>query len=191
MLETSKFKRVVRDVRIPVWIRKTARDPFGPVITPQDLAASGADMWLSIQEIRSSDLKELGPSRGINRDVICAKGHNYEWLCCGSIPKSSIMNVMPWDGKDYHISDPGYPIRSFENSGQSWVFNWNKSMWLPDSFKRNPATLVDGRVGDKRKAVSDEEYDNGRVSARYRSTQYQALTASKIITTIDIPPISA
>ncbi|KAH7359825.1 hypothetical protein BKA66DRAFT_372905, partial [Pyrenochaeta sp. MPI-SDFR-AT-0127] len=127
--EILKSKTFVQDVKIPVWIRQTSKEGFGSSMTAEELATSGADIWLSITEIRKSNLKELGPKSMTNRDIICAKGHDYEWLCCGNIPLSFITNVMPWDGKTLFHKNPGSPIRSFENSGQPWVFNWEKKMW--------------------------------------------------------------
>lgn len=149
--ETQVSKVISRKVEIPTWIRKAAKDRFGSTITPEQLAASGADMWLSITEIRLSDLKAKGHMNDPKRDIICAKGHNYEWLCCGSIPESVITCVMPWDGKKLRVTDPGYPIRSFENSGQPWVFNWLKKMWIPDSHDCSYRTSY-GKVHDDAEA---------------------------------------
>jgi hypothetical protein len=92
----------------------------------------------------------------MGRDSICAKGHDYEWLCCGSIPDSNILGVFPWDGKQLHFQDPGYPIRSFENSGQPWVWNWSEKMWLPDYHGILSITTQTNSTGHKRKRGNDD-----------------------------------
>ena len=137
--ESVKIKRYSRYVDIPVWIHKKSMDEYGRIITPEQLKKSGADMWMSITELRKSNLKIGGPKFSKTRDVICAQGHDYEWLCCGGILESRVTGVWPWDGKQSHMIDPGYPIRSVEHSGQPWVWDWNKKMWLPDLFSVSAA----------------------------------------------------
>lgn len=110
---------------------------------------------MSIVELRESNLKAAGPRISYTRDMICAKGHDYEWLCCGAIPDSRITGVWPWDGKALHYKDPGLPIRSFENSGQPWVWSWPKKMWLPDTFSTSAIAAQIEESGIKRKRTRD------------------------------------
>jgi len=157
--EVQKVKTIWRDVDIPVWIHKKARDQYGPTITPEELKESGGDMWVSITEIRKCNLKEEGPFGSIKRDSICAKGHDYEWLSCGAISKSRIINIWPWDGKRKHLHtrDPGYPIRSLENSGQPWIWDMVKKMWMPDWVQKSDATEQAQDTGKKRKRDDDDD----------------------------------
>lgn len=77
-----------RRVHIPVWVRDTARPADGSNITPQQLTTSGADMWVSVDEQRMSDI-----------GIRCSTSHDKEWLCCGPVPLEHIDRVMPYDGK--------------------------------------------------------------------------------------------
>ncbi|KAH7562663.1 hypothetical protein BM1_02183 [Bipolaris maydis] len=152
--ESVDIKNYCRKVKIPVWIHKKAMDQYGRTITPEQLKKSGADMWMSITELRISNLKVAGPKFSKTRDVICAKGHNYEWLCCGGILESRVTGVWPWDGKQSHMIHPGYSIQSTKQSGQPWVWDWKKKMWLPDLFSASVAQS-EGR-GTKRQCTNDE-----------------------------------
>jgi hypothetical protein len=152
-----------RDVDIPVWIHKKARDQYGPTITSDQLKASGADMWTSITEIRGSNLKEEGPFGSVRRDSICAKGHIYEWLSCGPISDSRIVDIWPWDGKRLHTVNSGRQIRSLANSGQPWIWNKVKKMWVPDWVQRSATTHEAQGAGKKR------EHENDGDDSRKRS----------------------
>jgi hypothetical protein len=157
----KKVKTIWRDVDVPVWIHKKARQQFGLTITPEQLKESGADMWVSITEIRKCNLKEEGPFGSIKRDSICAKGHDYEWLSCGPISQSRIINTWPWDGKlqRLHTTDQGAPIRSLENSGQPWIWDKVKKMWVPDWVCNSDVTDQPQGVGKKRKHNDDDGDD--------------------------------
>ncbi|KAF5853388.1 hypothetical protein GGP41_001953 [Bipolaris sorokiniana] len=161
--ERVKIKKYSRQVDIPVWIHKKAMDRYGRTITPEQLKKSGADMWMSITEIRKSNLKVAGPKFTKTRDVICAKGHDYEWLCCGGILNSRVTGVWPWDGKQSHMIDSGSPIQSIEHSGQPWVWDWNKKMWLPDLFSASGAAAQSEGSNTKRQRTDDETtYDKNK-----------------------------
>ena len=155
--EVKKWKKVWRDVDIPAWVHKKAREKYGNTIDPEQLTESGADMWVSITEIRLSNLKNSGPSGSIKRDSICAKGHDYEWLSCGSISDDRIMNVWPWDGRKLHTRDPGRPIRSVANSGQPWVWDMAKTMWVPDWIRKSDVPEQAQDTGKKRKRNDDDD----------------------------------
>ncbi|KAG9195627.1 hypothetical protein G6011_00748 [Alternaria panax] len=158
----QKRKTIYRDVDIPVWIHQKARDQYGATITLEQLEDSNADMWISITEIRKSNLKEDGPLGSIKRDSICAKGHDCEWLCCGPISDSRTVDVWPWDGKHFHTTDAGCPIRSFENSGQPWIWEKMKKMWIPDWIRKS--TVMD-QTGNKRRQNDDGQVECKRCKA--------------------------
>ena len=87
-------------------------------------------MWISIAELRNSNLK-MDFAYESWHDIIAAKGHNYEWLACGFIPESCILKMMPYDGKTLYEEDPNRVIRSIK-SAEPWVFGWTKRMWVLD-----------------------------------------------------------
>ncbi|KAF1936910.1 hypothetical protein EJ02DRAFT_69742 [Clathrospora elynae] len=95
----SRIRRYVH-VRQPrrrnsSWIQEQAKEQCDSTITPEELTKSGADMWVSITEKRKSNIKELGPMRGFKRYIICAKGHDYQWLYSRSILESKFREFYP------------------------------------------------------------------------------------------------
>ncbi|KAF2676520.1 hypothetical protein K458DRAFT_396827 [Lentithecium fluviatile CBS 122367] len=64
---TSGEKVEERDVEIPCWVHKKAVPEDETPISVEQLAASGADVWLSITELRLCNLK-----------VPATKGHHYD-----------------------------------------------------------------------------------------------------------------
>lgn len=155
----EKFTLPTRDVNIPIWIRETAVPKDGSSITPEQLTKSGADMWVSITEIRRSDLKK-GSSQYDRIDSICAKGHDYEWLACGVIEKSLVTKVMPWDGKVLHENRKPTIIRSL-SSTEPWVFNWDQQTWLLDPTLTALARYRDEEVKQMRKRILDTDEARG------------------------------
>jgi hypothetical protein len=121
------------DVDIPVWIRDPRKPEDRSDLTVSKLEELNTDMWISITEIRASNLNDGPKSRNkYNRDCICSKGHSYEWLACGTIPKSRIIRVMPFDGKVLYEHRTTQIIRS-RDSTEPWVWSWDKLMWVLDS----------------------------------------------------------
>ena len=144
-------------VTIPVWIRDIAMLPDGAAITHQEWAESGADMYVSITEIRESALRKISPSSG----YIASKGHDFEWLACGFIPKSHVVLHMPWGGRKLHTTKCLVPVRSID-SANPWVFDWNSSMWVLDHGLYKISRMSSHSNGDKRKLTeSDQEDDTG------------------------------
>jgi hypothetical protein len=146
------------DVDIPVWIRDPRRPEDRTDLTVEALNELGADMWISITEIRESNLKD-GPKSRVkyNRDCICSKGHTYEWLACGAIPESRVMRVMPYDGKTLYEEETTKIIRSL-HSTEPWVWSWGKKMWVLDARLTAIAEWRDmelHQVHEKRKHSSD------------------------------------
>lgn len=130
-------------MQIPVWIHKKAVPEDQSPISFAQLAASGADMWLSITELRMSKLK-----------VPASRGHDYEWLACGAIPKSRVSTVIPWDGNTLCFEQKAEPIR-IKGSNGDWIWDWSQQMWL----------LEDAQCR-KRKQASEEVNGSNDVSDR-------------------------
>jgi hypothetical protein len=152
------------DVDIPVWIRDPRRPADRADLTVEELTELGTDMWISITEIRNSNLKN-GPKSRVkySRDCICSKGHSYEWLACGVIPKSCIVRVMPYDGKVLYRSRTTRIIRSLDST-EPWVWSWEKKMWVLDSALTAIAEWRDMEAHEAREArkrITEEDEDIG------------------------------
>jgi hypothetical protein len=104
------------DVDTHVWIPdpRPVGKPFG--LTVEGLAYMNMEMWLSITELQDSNLN--GPKSTISylRDCICSRGHSHEWLACGTIPKSRIIRVMPFDVKALYRERTTKIIRSLDST---------------------------------------------------------------------------
>ena len=159
----------IRDITIPVWIRSSARPTDWSAITEQQLIRSGADMWMSITEIRRSDLKKH--TLQIRKwDTVAAKGHDYEWLACGFIPESCIMRIMPWDGKKLHTNPDTRIVRSI-GSPDPWIFDQNTRMWRLDARLYRTACFLFVYGGNKRKALAKEVGDDDKPPAKRQKTK--------------------
>jgi hypothetical protein len=120
-------------VNIPVWIRDPRRSDSRVNLSAEEFADLGAEMWISITELRKSNLRD-GPKSTIKRPInyICADGHDYEWLACGAIPKACILHVMPFDGRELHTQQTTRIIKSIYST-EPWVWNWERTRWVLDS----------------------------------------------------------
>ncbi|CAN9374924.1 unnamed protein product [Alternaria alternata] len=165
--ELEKSKMIWRDVDIPFWIHRKAREQYGDTITPDQLEESGADMCISITEIRLCNLKEEGPFGSVRRDSICAKGHDYEWLFCGPIYDSRTVDVWPWDGSRLYMNGSRRPIRSFENSGQPWVWEKTKKMWVPD-WVQKPLASDEAQDNSNKRKNDQDQHDEDKHDKRKR-----------------------
>ncbi|KAF2848718.1 hypothetical protein T440DRAFT_480772 [Plenodomus tracheiphilus IPT5] len=145
----------VHKIRIPVWIRSPAKPKDESSITAEQWHSSGTDLWISITEIRQSDFKKVSP-RVRKWDTIAAKGHNYEWLAAGFIPKACITKVMPWDGLKLHVKPHDRIVRSV-GSVDPWIFDWTTSMWRLDARLYRTGCFLAKYGGTKRKRPADEE----------------------------------
>ncbi|KAF2127550.1 hypothetical protein P153DRAFT_295249, partial [Dothidotthia symphoricarpi CBS 119687] len=173
--ETSEPIKTTCDVNIPVWIRDTAIPIDDSNITLEQLENSGADMWLSITEIRKSDLQGCKSQYG-ERGPICMKGHDYEWLACGFILKSHIANIMPYDGKQLHKQMTLKVIRSLRSTDR-WIFNWHRRMWLLNPNMANMAHYRIEFTSEKRRRDDDDNDEKGDVRQRPRLS-YSPITTS-------------
>jgi hypothetical protein len=146
----TKLKEAVetRSVRIPVWIRKTARpDPLTKSITIQEFYNSGADMYVSVPELRVSDIV-----------VRASPNRDNEWLSCGPVPMSAIGRVMPFDGRTVHREKSRDIIQS-RQSIETYVFDWQKRMWRHNPDMSDISHFRLELVGDKRKLRKEENID--------------------------------
>ncbi|KAH4342097.1 hypothetical protein HBH98_167040 [Parastagonospora nodorum] len=142
---------LTRPVKIPIWIRDTARPMDGSAITIQQYHDSGADMWVNGREMRKTG----------DFDMNCgaSNSHDDEWLCCGAIPESIITNVMPFDGNKVHRKK-GYEFVKSIKSMEIYIWNFDEWIWEhnPDTTDYRPYRLA--KLGDKRLAPDDDEGDD-------------------------------
>ena len=112
--ETENTAYVSRNIHIPIWVRENPSLNRGVPVMLEDLIASEVEIWISISEIRVSDMR-----------CSASQGHSYEWLALGKISSSSVLHIWPYDGKNLHEKEPSYTVYSI-NSVQPWVFNWER-----------------------------------------------------------------
>lgn len=139
----------------------------GSSIGLEQFKKAGAEIWLSITELRRSNLKDL-PQSHDRRHMIMAKGHDYEWLALGTIPESRIVKVMPWDGEELHYLHGPNVVWS-KSSPEPWIYDWDMESWRldPDLFalaKHRAANSGKSgtlsKMGKKRKRNGDAETDD-------------------------------
>tara|TARA_R110002003_G_scaffold45_18_gene3623 strand:+ start:2717 stop:3388 length:672 start_codon:yes stop_codon:yes gene_type:complete len=188
----------IRPVKIPVWIRDTARPADGSAITFQDLHDSGADMW-----VLGSEMAMTGP---FNMKYGAADTHDSEWMCCGPIPLSCIASVMPFDGQQLHL-EKGHAVVTSTQSIERYAFNWDERKWLHNPKTRDFRPYRLGIPGHEHRRPHDdddaggaaESHENhgdlyGDLRSRRKRARIElsettsALALSPIITTIDEPP---
>lgn len=150
-----------------MWIRDPRKPEDRSDLTPEQFEELGADMWISIAELRASNLSN-GPKSKVkkSRDYICAKGHDYEWLSCGSIAKSLIEKIMPFDDKILHPHRTTKIIRSLDST-EPWVWSWGEERWVLDAALTAIAEWQDmeadqARQALKRKADGLDDEDEGQ-----------------------------
>jgi hypothetical protein len=160
-------------VDIPVWIRDPRKPEHRTDLTPEQFEELDADMWISIKELRASNL-DNGPKSRVrsSRDYICAKGHDYEWLSCGAIAKTLIEKIMPFDGKVLHQHSSTKLIRSLDST-DPWVWSSDKDRWVLDAALTAIAEWRDleahqAREARKRKAEGLDDADGDQVQPTKR-----------------------
>lgn len=168
-----------KTVNVPVWIRDTVVPADRSNITQEELATSGADMWMSIRELRKS-----------NVEVTASRGHSYEWLACGSVPKACVLRVMPFDGKALHPFEGLNPIWSLKST-EPWFWDWKLQMWLLDHDIQSDARSDVDKANQKRKhdATEDEDLRDVQVEKRAKSDDV-ALAQGPLELTIIRPYLS-
>lgn len=129
----------------------------GSKITVEQWERSGADMWVSVQELGESEL-----------NVQAAGSHDTEWLSCGPILKEHVVQVMPYDGDSEHHDDGTYPVvRSKRNAG--WIWSWDLKRWIQDvSLLPTAETRSNKR---KRCDAQDDDGNDPTQSQRSRMDQ--------------------
>lgn len=154
-----------RDVVVPAWIDRSAIPSDRISITGTELLDFRADMWLSVTELRRSNL-----------GIYCAKGHGYEWLACGAIPKSRIVKIMPYDGEGLHQFRATWIVHS-TRSVLDWVFDWSTNMWKIDHEMAKLARLQK-KISDMRKRKVGPEILEERPKKRRKSKANAKRTAN-------------
>ncbi|KAH7084434.1 hypothetical protein FB567DRAFT_82437 [Paraphoma chrysanthemicola] len=179
----------IRDVTIPVWIRDIARPSNQSTITEKQRVASGADMWMSVTELRRSDLKAHTPK--IRKwDTICTKGHDYEWLACGFVPTSCIDRVMPWDGVMLHTTQDWRIVRSI-GSPDPWIWDWQLQMWRLDPRLYRTACFLAVYGGNKRKGIVADDADEEPPAKRRKKKKIAKPTKAQKARLDDNPYVTA
>lgn len=145
------------DVAIPVWVRDSCIPSDRSAITRDEFESSGADLWISVTELRRSDLRNVSQDLKFYEEIL-KKAHDYEWMCLGSIEKQYVTCVMPWDGKALHTEKRSRIVWS-KSSPEKYVFDWSLRQWRLDPrlyalavFRDRKARLVRLAARDKRKA---------------------------------------
>lgn len=170
-------------VALPVWIRESAIPADRSPITPQKLRASGADLWVSITELRHSDLKKVAEDLGVYGEIL-KKGHDYEWLCLGAIDKSYITCVMPWDGKALH-STVNTNIVWSKSSPEQYVFDWKLCQWRLD-----PKMFALAIFRDRKEELAKVDARNKRKDLKTSKTKGSKLRTKKKCT-VSIPDVES
>lgn len=154
--KTTKEEKSIQEVHIDAWIHEDALAAYEDAgsMTLAQLEASPYEMWLSVSELRHSTPK-----------IPATKGHSYEWLACGNILESRVLNVMPFDGKTLYKKDPGFDIRS-SNGEHCWRYDWKTWTWLLDNLRagksyRRPKAMAKSH---KRKKQSSSTGNSGTVT---------------------------
>lgn len=168
-------------VKIPVWIRQSAVPNDGSAITPKQLKASGAESWVSITELRRSDLRLVSKKTDLFASIM-EKGHDYEWLCLGGILKAHVTHVMPFDGFKLH-SELGSNIVWSKKSPAHYIYDREIQQWRLDSRLYALAVFRDWKAGvvrlEARKAkaalkAKEQEEALRRVEAEQRQAEQHA-----------------
>ncbi|KAH6614347.1 hypothetical protein C7974DRAFT_444368, partial [Boeremia exigua] len=115
---------------LPVWVSARLKPADGSSITIDEFEAADAELWLSITELRMSNLKDQ-PHGHDRRRMLFADGHDYEWLALGRIPESRIKRIMPWDGQILHKT-PGVETIYSKFSAEPWIYDRDIESWRLD-----------------------------------------------------------
>lgn len=110
-------------VALPIWIRRAGKGGKFPNDTLLNLRKSGSDIWLSVTELRRTNL---------DFRLACTRSHDFEWLACGHIPEASILHIMSFDGHDLHQQPPKTIVSSLK-SPYDCVFSSATQMWNLDT----------------------------------------------------------
>ncbi|KAF2281419.1 uncharacterized protein EI97DRAFT_472845, partial [Westerdykella ornata] len=144
-----------RHEKIPVWVNESIIPSDRSDIPVAQLKGSKYEMWLSITELRRC---------GSDFRLACSKGHDFEWLAAGAIPKSRITRVMPFDGETLHKYPELGIVRSIRRV-EPYFFDYKTSTWqleVSDARKRKPES--EARKGQKRpKTTDDVGEESGRI----------------------------
>lgn len=118
----TETKIQILDAEIPAWVPASAVPSDGSPFPIDKYISDGGEMWLSLVELKSSNL-----------GFECNPKHDNEWFSCGPIKKSQIFDVLPFDGYATHVDDgtrPGKKVIS-KRSTIRYKWNWAERKWVP------------------------------------------------------------
>lgn len=174
-------------VKIPVWIRQTAVPSDGSAVTLKQLKASEAELWVSITELRRSDLRLVSKKTDLFASIM-EKGHDYEWLCLGGILKTHVTRVMPFDGFKLH-SEVESSIVWSKKSPAHYIYDRAIQQWRLDSrlyalavfrdWKAAAARLKARKAKAELKAKEEEEAQKKQEAEQRIAGQHAAIKPSK------------
>jgi hypothetical protein len=82
------------------------------------------------------------------------KGQDEEWLACGVIPMSAIVNVWPFDGEKLHMQEGDEVIVSADN--QDWRYDWAHKIWR-SAWEMSCIKKALGKEARKKRTASDND----------------------------------
>lgn len=106
---------------VPIWVRDTRKPEDRVDITGEELDKLGLETWMAAKEICDPrELEDPQPKGSMWRA--------YEFFACGRILKSSIIAVMPYDGRFVYDK----PTTRIITSLYPWVWNREIEQWAPN-----------------------------------------------------------
>jgi hypothetical protein len=135
-------------IKIPVWVRRSIVPSDGSAITFKQLKASGAELWVSITELRGSELRFVSKKTDLFTGIM-EKGHTYEWLCLGGILKEHVTCIMPFDGVTAHPEQGPNIIWSLKSPAH-YIYDWKMKQWRLDSRLYALAVFLDWKAREAR-----------------------------------------
>lgn len=125
-LEITNTKIQDLAAEIQAWIPAASVPKDGLPFSVDKYISDGAEMWMSIVELKKSNI-----------GFECNIKHDNEWFSCGPIKMSQILDVLPFDGYAAHRHDgtrPGQKIIS-KRSTIRYKWNWDERKWIPKASR--------------------------------------------------------
>lgn len=180
--ESLKSTVTSRSVDIPIWVSARMKPADGSSITLDEFEAAGAELWMSISELRTSNLSEQ-PHGHDRRRMLFADGHDYEWLSLGSISERRIKRIMPWDGEKLH-ENPGPRTIFSKHSPEPWIYDRDLQSWRLDAelFAQAKYPHVNNVTSKQRKRQRPSDFDEALSQDTTLGPSQQVLSISAITT---------
>ncbi|KAL6172163.1 hypothetical protein ACJQWK_02339 [Exserohilum turcicum] len=153
-------RTVERYVEMPIWILDKVPHSGNPEDRPscelEDILQDGGILWLSLTELKESDLS-----------LWASDAHMNEWLAVSSIPESIVTKSRPFDGAILH-SEKSTEFVQARGSPEPFYWNFDQKRWeyVPNMTDYRP--YREAKAGDKRK-LSDENLESAGSSAETES----------------------